>query len=57
MSDTTALMPCQPTEMSPEGLDPLQGIQRAHVELYIGQIGDSGLMDSSAVTTMHAVRG
>lgn len=39
------------------GLDPLQGIQRAHVELYIRQLGDSGLMDSSVVTTMHAVRG
>lgn len=39
------------------GLDPLEGIQRAHVELYIRQLGDSGLMDSSVVTTMHAVRG
>ena len=39
------------------GLDPLQGIQRAHVELYIRQLGDSGLMDFSVVTTMHAVRG
>ena len=38
-------------------LDPLQGIQRAHVELYIRQLGDSGLMDSSVVTMMHAVRG
>ena len=35
----------------------MQGIQRAHVELYIRQLGDSGLMDSSVVTTMHAVRG
>ena len=39
------------------GLDPLQSIQRAHVELYIRQLGDWGLMDSSVVTTMHAVRG
>jgi site-specific recombinase XerD len=39
------------------GLDPLQGIQRAHIELYIRQLGDSGLMDSSVVTMMHAVRG
>jgi len=39
------------------GLDPLVGIQRAHVELYIRQLGDRGLMDSSVVTMMHAVRG
>lgn len=39
------------------GLDPLEGIKRAHVELYIRQLGDAGLMDSSVVTTMHAVRG
>ena len=39
------------------GLDPLLGIQRAHVELYIRQLGESGLMDSSVVTMMHAVRG
>ena len=39
------------------GLDPLVGIQRAHVELYIRQLGKSGLMDSSVSTTMHAVRG
>ena len=38
-------------------LDPLIGIQRAHVELYIRHLGDSGLMDSSVVTMMHAVRG
>src|SRR6476619_4316327 len=38
-------------------LDPLIGIQRAHVELYIRQLGDSGLMHSSVVTMMHAVRG
>jgi len=39
------------------GLDPLVGIQRAHVELYIRQLGDGGLMDSSVNTMMHAVRG
>ena len=39
------------------GLDPLAGIQRAHVELYVRQLGDQGLMDSSVVTMMHAVRG
>lgn len=90
MSSTTALLPFQPTEMSPaqlaavsylarysghthrlyafqlrrwftwcehHGLDPLQGIQRAHIELYIRHLGDSGLMDSSVVTMMHGVRG
>jgi integrase/recombinase XerD len=39
------------------GLDPLVGIQRAHVELHIGHLGDTGLMDSSIVTMMHGVRG
>ena len=39
------------------GLDPLAGIQRAHVELYIRGLGDLGLMDSSVNTMMHAVRG
>jgi site-specific recombinase XerD len=39
------------------GLDPLVGIQRAHVELYIRHLGDTGLMDSSIVTMMHGVRG
>ena len=39
------------------GLDPLTGIQRAHVELYIRHLGDTGLMDSSIVTMMHGVRG
>jgi integrase/recombinase XerD len=39
------------------GLYPLVGIQRAHVELYIRQLGESGLMDSSVVTMMHGVRG
>jgi integrase/recombinase XerD len=39
------------------GLDPLVGIQRAHVELYIRGLGEHGLMDSSVNTMMHAVRG
>jgi hypothetical protein len=39
------------------GVDPLIGIQRAHVELYIRGLGDRGLMDSSVNTMMHAVRG
>ena len=38
-------------------LDPLAGIQRAHVELYIRGLRERGLMDPSVVTTMHAVRG
>ena len=38
-------------------LDPLIGIQRAHVELYIRQLGDAGLMSSSVTTMMHGVRG
>ena len=38
------------------GLDPLIGIQRAHVELYTRQLGESGL-NSSVVTMMHGVRG
>ena len=38
-------------------LDPLLGIQRAHVELYIRHLGNRGLMDSSVVTMMHGVRG
>jgi len=40
-----------------KGLDPLVGIQRAHVELYIRHLGDCGLMDSSVTTMLHAVRG
>ena len=39
------------------GLDPLIGIKRAHVELYIRHLGECGLMDSSIVTMMHGVRG
>jgi integrase/recombinase XerD len=39
------------------GLDPLIGVQRAHIELYIRQLGGRGLMDSSVVTMMHGVRG
>jgi hypothetical protein len=38
-------------------LDPLAGIQRAHVELYIRHLGESGLMVSSVNTMMHGVRG
>jgi integrase/recombinase XerD len=38
-------------------LDPLVGIQRAHVELYIRQLGESGLLDTSVNTMMHGVRG
>ena len=38
-------------------LDPLVGIQRAHVELYIRGLGESGLMDSPINTMMHGVRG
>lgn len=37
------------------GLDPLVGVQRAHVELYIRGLGECGLMDSSVVTMMHGV--
>ena len=39
------------------GLDPLVGIHRAHVELYIRGLGERGLRDSSVVTMMHGVRG
>ncbi|MGH3333415.1 MAG: tyrosine-type recombinase/integrase [Nocardioidaceae bacterium] len=38
-------------------LDPLVGIQRAHVELYIRHLGDRDLMPSSVNTMMHGVRG
>ena len=38
-------------------LDPLTGIQRAHIELYIRHLHDSGLRDSSINTMMHGVRG
>jgi integrase/recombinase XerD len=37
-------------------LDPLVGIQRAHVELYIRHLSRCGLMDSSIKTMMHGVR-
>ena len=33
------------------------GIRRAHVELYIRQLGERPVMDSSVNTMMHAVRG
>lgn len=39
------------------GLNPLVGIQRAHIELYIRYLGECGLMASSVNTAMHAVRG
>ncbi|HSV37494.1 MAG TPA: tyrosine-type recombinase/integrase [Nocardioidaceae bacterium] len=39
------------------GLDPLLGIQRAHVELYIRYLGDLGLMASTINTDMHGIRG
>lgn len=39
------------------GLEPLVGVQRAHVELHIRRLGERGLMDSSVVTMMHGVRG
>jgi site-specific recombinase XerD len=39
------------------GLDPLTGIQRAHLELYIRHLHESGLRDSSVNTMMHGVRG
>ena len=39
------------------GLDPLTGIQRAHVELYIRNLGEAGLMASSINTMMHGLRG
>jgi integrase/recombinase XerD len=38
-------------------LDPLIGIQRAHLELYIRHLGESGLRVSSVNTMMHGVRG
>ena len=38
-------------------LDPLEGIQRAHVELYIRHLGESGLRPSSINTMLHGVRG
>lgn len=39
------------------GLDPLMGIQWAHVGLYIRRLGEAGLMASSTNTMMHGVRG
>jgi integrase/recombinase XerD len=38
-------------------LEPLVGIQRAHIELYIRHLHDSGLRDSSINTMLHGVRG
>ena len=34
------------------GLDPLVGLQRAHLELYIRHLHDSGLRDSSINTML-----
>ena len=39
------------------GLDPLVGVQRAHVELSIRNLGERELMDSSVVSMMNGVRG
>jgi site-specific recombinase XerD len=39
------------------GLDALVGIQRAHVELFIRHLAETGLMPSSINTMMHGVRG
>ena len=39
------------------GLDPLTGIQRAHVELYIRNLDEAGLKASSINTMMHGLRG
>ena len=39
------------------GLDPLTGVQRPHVELYIRGLVESGLRDSLICTMMHGVRG
>jgi site-specific recombinase XerD len=39
------------------GLDALVGIQRAHVELFIRYLAETGLMPSSINTMMHGVRG
>ena len=38
-------------------LDSLLGIQRAHIGLYIRDLGESGLQVSSVNTMMHGVRG
>ncbi|MGI8613604.1 MAG: tyrosine-type recombinase/integrase [Nocardioidaceae bacterium] len=38
-------------------LDPLVGIRRAYIELYIRHLGERGRMASSVNTMMHAVRG
>jgi site-specific recombinase XerD len=40
-----------------DGLDPLIGIQRAHVELYIRHLGGCGPMPSSNKTMLHGGRG
>ena len=40
-----------------QSIGPACRIQRAHVELYIRHLGESGLRLSSVTTAMHAVRG
>lgn len=55
---TTTVLPFQPDAMTSTHLaavsylDPLVGIQRAHVELFIRHLGESGLMPSSVNTMM-----
>jgi integrase/recombinase XerD len=39
------------------GLDPLPGVQRAHLELYLRHLHDARLRDSSINTMLHGVRG
>src|SRR5262245_22069731 len=39
------------------GLDPLVGIRRAHVELYVRYLAATGMRESSISTMMHGVRG
>ncbi|HET7690016.1 MAG TPA: tyrosine-type recombinase/integrase [Nocardioidaceae bacterium] len=39
------------------GIDPLIGVQRAHVELFIRGLVEKGLMASTVNTMMHGVRG
>ena len=39
------------------GLDPLIGVQRAPVELYVRGLGEAGLMASSMNTRMHGSAG
>jgi integrase/recombinase XerD len=58
---THALYACQLrrwlTWCEANALDPLVGIQRTHLELYIRHLGETGLRVSSVNTMMHGVRG